>query len=57
MTRSDRSIENRVMAKKLASWPTSVMSVPCSVVMIGRRNPSACSISRASHAVVACGMA
>jgi hypothetical protein len=46
VTASDCSIENCVILKKLASWPTSVMSVPCSVVitLIGSSRPS---ISRA----------
>ena len=56
VTTSDRSMENLVMAKKLDSWPTSVMSVPCRVVMTCKsRSPR--SISRARKAVVACGMA
>ena len=44
------------MSKKLASWPTSVMSVPCSVVTT-LMGCSFWSISRAIQAVVAYGMA
>ena len=56
MTASERSIENFVMEKYDGSWPTSVMSVPCSVVTMA----TACfpaMISRASQAQVAWGMA
>jgi len=39
------------------SLPTTVMSVPCSVVMNGSRMPSSASISRADQALMPCGMA
>ena len=39
------------------SCPTMVMSVPCSVVTTRTSRPSRRSISRAIHALVACGMA
>ena len=52
-------MENFVMGKKLRSLPTRVMSVPCSVVMNGRRRgvPFAAAIDRASSALTECGMA
>ncbi len=50
---SDRSTENFVMDQNAGSCPTSVMSVPCSVVAIGRSLPSCRSISFAVHAAVA----
>ena len=54
VTRSLRRIEKRVISKYDGSWPTRVMSVPCSVVTMGISRPS---ISRARNAQVACGMA
>ena len=55
--RDERSIENFVIAWNDGSCPTIVMSVPCSVVRIGTSAPPARSISRAIHALVACGIA
>ena len=52
----ERRMEKRVISWKDGCSPTSVMSVPCSVVTIGRSRCPA-SISRATHADVACGMA
>jgi hypothetical protein len=54
---SDFSIENLVIVWYDGSWPTIVMSVPCSVVRIGRSGRTGCSISLAIQALVACGMA
>ena len=48
-------MENFVSGKKLRSLPTSVMSVPCSVVMKGSRRGAA--IARASMALTECGIA
>ena len=56
VTASERSMENLVMAWKLSSWPTSVMSVPWRVVITFTLCPGG-SISRAIHAVVAWGIA
>ncbi len=54
VTASLRWITNRVIGRNDGSWPTSVTSVPCRVVMIFTRPPS---ISRARKALAACGMA
>ena len=55
------SMEKRVIGRYDGSEPTSVMSVPCSVVTYGRRRPlrvrSHASICRASMALTECGMA
>jgi len=56
VTASDCSIENLVSVKYEGSCPTSVMSVPCSVVTI-LRSRSSFIICFASHAVAACGIA
>ena len=43
VTPSERSIPNFVISKNVRSWPTSVMSVPCSVVIsLGGVAPSIC---------------
>src|SRR5665213_121351 len=42
----ERSIENFVIVRNEGSWPMSVMSVPCSVVMICTELPESSSISR-----------
>ena len=43
VTASERSMPNRVISKNERSWPTIVMSVPCSVVtMRGAPLPSIC---------------
>jgi len=55
--RSDFSIENFVIGWNDGSWPTIVMSVPCSVVITFTSAPVSRSISRAIHALVACGIA
>jgi hypothetical protein len=49
------SMEYRVMGRKLRLLPTSVMSVPCSVVINGSRRGAA--IERASKALTECGIA
>ena len=56
VTASDFSIENLVTVKNDLSCPTSVMSVPCSVVTI-LRSCRGRSISLARNAAVACGTA
>ena len=53
---SDFSMENLVIGKYDRSVPTSVMSVPCRVVMKGSRRTRA-SMSLASIAEMECGMA
>ncbi len=53
---SDFSMENLVIGKYDRSIPTSVMSVPCSVVMKGRRRCGA-SICCASRAEIEWGIA
>ena len=55
VTASERSIPKRVISKKERSWPTIVMSVPCSVVtMRGAPLPSICC---ARKPAIACGIA
>ena len=54
---SDFSMENLVMAWNDGSWPTIVMSVPCSVVSTLMSGRWSASISLAIQALVACGMA
>ncbi len=56
MIPSDLAMEKRVISQNERSCPTSVMSVPCSVVMILSGCPSP-SISLAIQAEVAWGMA
>ncbi len=53
---SDFSMENFVMPKYEGSAPTRVISVPCRVVMKGRRRTGAI-ICWASIAAMECGMA
>ncbi len=57
VTASDDSIAKAITGAKAGSLPTSVMSVPCKVVMNGTRTPRARRISRATKAADACGMA
>ena len=59
VTPSDRSIENATTRAYDGSLPTSVMSVPCSVVIVrGRVQPGAAlRIWSARYAAVACGTA
>src|ERR1035441_5774683 len=52
---SDFSMEYLVIGKYDRSAPTNVMSVPCSVVMKGKRRTPA-SMSFASIAEIECGM-
>ena len=54
---SDFSIENLVIAWNDGSCPTMVMSVPWSVVSTLMSGRELRSISRAIHALVACGIA
>ena len=56
VTASDCSIETLVIVKYDGSCPTSVMSVPCSVVTTFRSRWCRI-ICFASHAAVACGIA
>ena len=58
VTPSDCSIENFVIGRYDGSWPTSVMSVPCRVVMNGSRVfLKDAIICCASMAAMECGMA
>ena len=55
VTPSDCSMPKRVISKNERSWPTSVMSVPCSVVIsFGARGPSICCARKPE---MACGIA
>jgi hypothetical protein len=56
VTASDFSIENRVIVKYEGSCPTNVMSVPCSVVTMGRCRVSAINCC-AIQPEIACGIA
>ena len=55
VTPCDFMMPNRVISKKVRSWPTSVMSVPCRVVI--RRGGFSPSICWASRPVIAWGIA
>ena len=58
VTPSDWLIENATVSEYNESLPSSVMSVPCSVVtMRGTGPPFAMRICRARYAAVACGTA
>ncbi len=54
---ADFRMEKRVMAWKEGWSPNRVMSVPCRVVTTGSSSPVSRSISRATQAEVAWGMA
>ena len=57
VTASDCSIEKATMREYDGSLPTSVMSVPCSVVTTFGPSPSALRICLDRNAAVACGTA